>query len=197
MLAEGLAGSEARFAQYMTWKARQLGMTRTIFRNANGLPDPGQHTTARDMARLALALYRDFPRQYAYFATRHFDFRGKMIVGHNHLLDFYDGADGLKKFAANPARVVVTDIVMPGLDGIVADGTSLRARADLGGGAVPALLSALGEVGAAVRRAAGRRAPRTGPGRRGRKPAASPGSPKTRESIRGRARNLERRDQRA
>jgi D-alanyl-D-alanine carboxypeptidase len=95
-LAEGLAGSEPAFADRMTAKARQLGMTNTIYRNASGLPDPEQRTTARDVAQLALALYHDFPREYRYFATRQFFFRGRLIVTHNHLLDWYEGADGIK-----------------------------------------------------------------------------------------------------
>ncbi len=96
VLAEGLAGSEPAFAEQMTRLARKLGMTSTIYRNASGLPNPDQHTTARDQAQLALALYRDFPREYRYFATREFYFRGKAIHNHNHLLDWYDGADGIK-----------------------------------------------------------------------------------------------------
>ena len=96
VLAEGLAGSEPAFAERMTAKARQLGMTSTVFQNASGLPDPEQHTTARDMAQLALALYHDFPREYRYFATREFYFHGRVILSHNHLLDWYDGADGIK-----------------------------------------------------------------------------------------------------
>jgi D-alanyl-D-alanine carboxypeptidase len=96
VLAEGLAGSEPAFAERMTAKAGQLGMTGTIFRNASGLPDPEQHTTARDMAQLALALYHDFPREYRYFATREFYFHGRVIATHNHLLDWYEGADGIK-----------------------------------------------------------------------------------------------------
>jgi D-alanyl-D-alanine carboxypeptidase len=96
VLAEGLGGSEPAFAEHMTTKARQLGMTSTVFQNASGLPDPEQHTTARDMAQLALALYHDFPREYRYFATREFSFHGKVILSHNHLLDWYDGADGIK-----------------------------------------------------------------------------------------------------
>jgi D-alanyl-D-alanine carboxypeptidase len=96
VLAEGQAGSEVAFAERMTKKARELGMTDTVFTNASGLPDPAQHTTARDMAQLALALYHDFPREYRYFSTREFDFRGRLIVGHDHLLDWYPGADGLK-----------------------------------------------------------------------------------------------------
>jgi D-alanyl-D-alanine carboxypeptidase len=96
VLAEGLAGSEASFAERMTHKARQLGMIGTVYRNASGLPDPEQHTTARDQAQLALALYHDFPREYRYFSTRQFYFRGKMIATHNHLLEWYEGADGIK-----------------------------------------------------------------------------------------------------
>ena len=96
VLAEGLAGSESAFAELMTRRARQLGMTSTVYRNASGLPNPDQYTTARDQAQLALALYRDFPREYRYFATREFYFRGNVIHNHNHLLDWYDGADGIK-----------------------------------------------------------------------------------------------------
>jgi D-alanyl-D-alanine carboxypeptidase len=96
VLAEGLAGSEPAFADRMTAKARQLGMTSTVYRNASGLPDPEQRTTARDVAQLALALYHDFPREYRYFATRQFFFRGRVILTHNHLLDWYEGADGIK-----------------------------------------------------------------------------------------------------
>jgi D-alanyl-D-alanine carboxypeptidase len=96
VLAEGLAGSEQAFAERMTAKARQLGMTSTVYQNASGLPDPDQHTTARDVAQLALALYHDFPREYRYFATREFYFRGRVILTHNHLLDWYEGADGIK-----------------------------------------------------------------------------------------------------
>jgi D-alanyl-D-alanine carboxypeptidase len=96
VLAEGLAGSEPAFAEQMTRQARQLGMTGTAYRNASGLPDPDQYTTARDEAQLALSLHRDFPREYRYFSTRQFYFRGSIIHNHNHLLDWYEGADGIK-----------------------------------------------------------------------------------------------------
>ncbi len=96
VLAEGIAGSEPAFAELMNRKAQQLGMRSTVYQNASGLPDPAQHTTARDTAQLALALYHDFPREYRYFSTREFYFRGTMIVGHDHLLDWYPGADGIK-----------------------------------------------------------------------------------------------------
>jgi D-alanyl-D-alanine carboxypeptidase len=96
VLAEGLAGSEPAFSEQMTRKARQLGMNSTVYRNASGLPNPDQYTTARDQAQMALSLYRDFPREYRYFATREFYFRGSVIHNHNHLLDWYNGADGIK-----------------------------------------------------------------------------------------------------
>ncbi len=96
VLAEGIAGSEPAFAEMMNRKAQQLGMRGTFYDNASGLPDPAQHTTARDTAQLALALYHDFPREYRYFSVREFYFRGTMIVGHDHLLDWYPGADGIK-----------------------------------------------------------------------------------------------------
>lgn len=96
VLAEGLGGTESRFAAAMTRKARQLGMSRTTFRNASGLPDPGQVTTARDMAMLAIALMRDFPQYYHYFSTRNFSYRGATYRNHNGLLGRYDGVDGIK-----------------------------------------------------------------------------------------------------
>ncbi|WP_337996951.1 D-alanyl-D-alanine carboxypeptidase family protein [Oleispirillum naphthae] len=95
-VAENLAGSEVLFAQRMTAKARQLGMSRTTFRNASGLHHRAQLTTARDLARLALALQHDFPKYYKYFALKEFDFDGQTISTHNNLLKSYPGADGLK-----------------------------------------------------------------------------------------------------
>jgi D-alanyl-D-alanine carboxypeptidase len=96
VMAEGLGGSEANFAQMMTAQARLLGMTQTYFSNASGLPDPDQLTTANDMVKLAMALYRDFPQDSHYFATKEFVFRGHLVRGHNHLMDRYPGMDGLK-----------------------------------------------------------------------------------------------------
>ncbi|HEY8682109.1 MAG TPA: D-alanyl-D-alanine carboxypeptidase family protein [Rhodanobacter sp.] len=96
VMAEGIAGSEGRFAEAMTAQARLLGMDKTHFDNASGLPDPGQLTTASDMVKLAMALYRDFPEDAHYFATREFVFRGHVVRGHNHLMDRYPGMDGLK-----------------------------------------------------------------------------------------------------
>jgi D-alanyl-D-alanine carboxypeptidase len=96
-LGEHLSGgSEARFAQMMTLKARALGMTRTTFRNASGLPDPEQVSTARDMALLGRRLMQDYPAQYSYFSTPHFVFRGRTHWNHNRLLQEYEGTDGIK-----------------------------------------------------------------------------------------------------
>jgi len=96
VLAEGIAGSEAEFARRMTDKAHQLGMTNTVFRNANGLPDAEQVTTARDMVKLGQALISTFPDEYRYFSTREFTFRGEVIRTHDNLLTSYEGTDGIK-----------------------------------------------------------------------------------------------------
>lgn len=95
-VAETLGGSESAFAQRMTRTARSLGMSRTTFLNASGLPNPGQVTTARDMATLGLRLMRDFPQYYPYFRTRSFVYQGRTIKGHNRLLGSYEGTDGIK-----------------------------------------------------------------------------------------------------
>jgi len=95
-VAEFLGGTEEQFAREMTARARQLGMTGTVFRNASGLPDPGQQTTARDMALLGLALRSRFPQHYHYFSERDFAFRGKTVRGHNDMLGRVEGVDGIK-----------------------------------------------------------------------------------------------------
>ncbi len=94
--AEALAGSEDKFAQRMTAKARRLGMTRTTYQNASGLPDPDQVTTARDQARLGRALLRDFPQHYHFFSTPAFSYAGVTHANHNRFMGWYEGADGLK-----------------------------------------------------------------------------------------------------
>src|SRR5689334_9392984 len=95
-VAENMAGSEAAFAERMTQKARALGMTSTAYRNASGLPHPAQLTTARDLVKLARALYRDFPHEYAYFATEEFTYNGITHVNHNHLMHSFEGMYGIK-----------------------------------------------------------------------------------------------------
>ncbi|MGB8044002.1 MAG: D-alanyl-D-alanine carboxypeptidase family protein, partial [Pseudolabrys sp.] len=96
IVAEALGGDEESFARLMTAKAKALGMTQTVYRNASGLPDDQQITTARDQAILGRAIQDRFPNYYQYFATRTFDFRGKSIRNHNHLLGVIDGVDGIK-----------------------------------------------------------------------------------------------------
>jgi D-alanyl-D-alanine carboxypeptidase len=95
-LGELVGGSEDRFAQIMTLRARALGMTHSTWRNASGLPDPEQVTTARDLALLAHHLIQDFPEQYHYFSVPSFYFHGRLIPNHDRMLVDYDGADGLK-----------------------------------------------------------------------------------------------------
>lgn len=96
IVAEALAGDENSFAQQMTAKAHALGMKGTTYRNASGLPDDGQITTARDQAVLGRAIQDRFPTYYRYFATRTFEFRGKSMRNHNHLLGSVEGVDGIK-----------------------------------------------------------------------------------------------------
>ncbi|CAN5624904.1 N/A [soil metagenome] len=95
-LAEALAGSEKRFVQQMNTKAQQLGMRNTHFANATGLRDRGNRTTARDMARLSLALIRRYPARYAYFSTRKVTWKTRVMRNHNHLLGTVPGVDGIK-----------------------------------------------------------------------------------------------------
>src|SRR5258707_5734051 len=96
LLGETLGGDEDGFARLMTQKARQLGMASTVFRNASGLPNPEQVTTARDMARLANALLRDFPPYYPVFSVLSYNYHGRPLANHNRMLASYAGADGLK-----------------------------------------------------------------------------------------------------
>ena len=98
VMAESLGGgSESAFADQMTQKARKLGMKNTIFYNASGLPGrPENQTTARDLVTLARALYRDFPQDYHYFSTKEFSWRGATFTNHNHLMNSFQGMDGIK-----------------------------------------------------------------------------------------------------
>ena len=94
--AEGLGGTEARFAEMMTRRARQLGMSATVFMNASGLPHDQQITTARDMATLGRELIRQYPHHYHYFSTTEFSYEGRQFANHNRLMRWYEGADGIK-----------------------------------------------------------------------------------------------------
>jgi D-alanyl-D-alanine carboxypeptidase len=96
VIAEAIAGNEDDFAKLMTRKARALGMTRTVYRNASGLPDDDQVTTARDQSTLGRAIQDRFPRYYRYFSTTAFNYHGHSISNHNHLLGNVEGVDGIK-----------------------------------------------------------------------------------------------------
>jgi D-alanyl-D-alanine carboxypeptidase len=102
-MAEYISGSEAEFAVRMTRTAKRLGMTRTTFRNASGLPNPDHVTTARDIAILSRALIRDFPKRYPLFSLVSFDYEGRPIDNHNHLLKTMPGVDGIKTGYTNAA----------------------------------------------------------------------------------------------
>lgn len=132
-VGEYLGGSEEQFGAMMTAKARQLGMRGTTFRNASGLPDPEQQTTARDMAVLGIRLRRDFPQYYAYFSTQSFQFNGRTVNGHNRLLKRIPGADGIKTgFIRASGFNIVTSVSRGGrhLVGVVMGGDSGKARDD-------------------------------------------------------------------
>src|SRR5439155_7631903 len=157
----------ANFALYMTWKARQLGMQNTWYQNASGLPNPDQRTTARDVARLALALYHQFPREYRYFATQEFDFRGQTVHTHNHLLEWYPGLDGIKTGFVNASGFnLAASAVRDGhrLIGVIMGGRSARGR--------DVQMASLLDQGFAVLAARGSQ-PQTAPAA----PAASPAQP--------------------
>ena len=96
VIAESIAGDEDDFAKLMTRKARALGMNKTVYRNASGLPDDEQVTTARDQSTLGRAIQERFPRYYRYFSTVAFNFRGHSITNHNRLLGKVEGVDGIK-----------------------------------------------------------------------------------------------------
>lgn len=96
VVAEKIGGSEWKFAQKMTAKARSIGMRRTTFRNASGLPHSKQKTTARDMAELSRRLFQDFPQYQHYFSRKTFVYKNRTYTTHNSLVKTYPGADGLK-----------------------------------------------------------------------------------------------------
>jgi D-alanyl-D-alanine carboxypeptidase len=96
VIAEAIAGDEDDFAKLMTRKARSLGMTRTVYRNASGLPDDAQVTTARDQSTLGRAIQDRFPRHYRYFSISAFNYHGHSIRNHNKLLGNVEGVDGIK-----------------------------------------------------------------------------------------------------
>jgi len=132
-IAETLAGTEANFARLMTLRARSLGMTSTTFRNASGLPDPDQVTTARDMATLGLRLILDFPAEYRLFSTTEARVRTLRLHNHNRMLASYDGADGIKTgFVRSSGFNLVASAVRGGrrLVGVVMGGATAAERDD-------------------------------------------------------------------
>lgn len=96
VVAENIAGTEANFARLMTKKARSIGMRKTVFRNASGLPDKKQVTTAREMITLGNHLMFEHPERYGNFSRKYFRYRGKKYRNHNRLLFDYKGTDGIK-----------------------------------------------------------------------------------------------------
>ncbi|RUU12970.1 D-alanyl-D-alanine carboxypeptidase, partial [Mesorhizobium sp. M7A.T.Ca.TU.009.01.3.2] len=130
-LGEMLGGNETTFARMMTAKARALGMNGTVFRNANGLPNPGQFTTARDMATLGIALREHFPQYYGYFSQRSFLYGRKRINGHNRLLGRIKGVDGIKTGYTRASGFNLVSSVSDGnrrIVGVVMGGTSGGSR---------------------------------------------------------------------
>ena len=132
-LGESLGQTQWNFALMMTNKARELGMRDTVFKNPNGLPDDSQHTSAFDMARLGIALRRDFPDYFAYFKTLRFDYDGITYTTHNRVMLRYDGVDGIKTgFIRASGFNLVTSASKNGhnLVAVIMGGSSATARDD-------------------------------------------------------------------
>ena len=126
-----IAGTEANFATLMTKKARELGMTRTTYKNASGLPNSAQMTTARDQATLALRMHKDFPQYYHYFSTEQFNWGKSRIRNHNRLLGEYRGTTGLKTGYTNASGFNLTATVERDdkfLIGVVIGGEKAKSR---------------------------------------------------------------------
>jgi D-alanyl-D-alanine carboxypeptidase len=131
IVAEALGGDEPSFARMMTSKAHELGMKHTTYRNASGLPDDQQITTARDQALLGRAIQDRFPKFYRYFSTQAFEFRGKRMRNHNHLLGNVDGVDGIKTGYIRDSGFNIVTSVRRGKRHIIAvvfGGRSAKAR---------------------------------------------------------------------
>lgn len=131
VIGEALGGTEWNFALMMTQKGRELGMKNTVFRNPNGLPDNKQYTTAYDMARLAIALRRDFPEYYPFFKLQSFEYDGVVYPSHNRVMERYDGADGVKTGYINASGFnLVTSVRRDGynLVGVIMGGSTASSR---------------------------------------------------------------------
>jgi D-alanyl-D-alanine carboxypeptidase len=133
VMAESIGGTEWNFARLMTRKARELGMRSTVFQNASGLPDNRQHTTARDMATLGIALRRDFPQYYHFFTTKSCTYKGRTYHTHNNVIARYNGVDGIKTGYINASGFnLVTSVRKNGYDlvAVVMGGRTARSRDD-------------------------------------------------------------------
>ena len=131
VVAENLGGDEPTFARMMTKKARLLGMKQTLYRNASGLPNSEQITSARDQARLGRAIQDRFPKYYRYFATHTFTYKGKAMRNHNKLLGNVEGVDGIKTgYVAASGFNLVTSVKRNGrhLVAVVLGGRSGNSR---------------------------------------------------------------------
>jgi D-alanyl-D-alanine carboxypeptidase len=131
VIAEALGGDEDTFSKLMTAKARSLGMQNTVYKNASGLPNDAQITTARDQALLGRAIHDHFPQYYRFFSTTRFSFRGKSISGHNRLLGRVEGVDGIKTGYTNASGFnLVTSMKRSGrhVVGVVLGGRSASSR---------------------------------------------------------------------
>ena len=130
-IGENLGGTESNFAARMTRVAHSIGMSRSTFYNASGLPNPKQYTTARDMATLGLRLMRDFPQYYPYFRITQFNYHGQTIRSHNRLVGKFNGTDGIKTgYTAASGYNLVTSTRRGDkrLVGVVLGGRSTAAR---------------------------------------------------------------------
>jgi D-alanyl-D-alanine carboxypeptidase len=130
-IAEAIGGTEAHFAELMTAKARELGMTHTFYHNASGLPDEQQITTARDLAILAHHLAYDFPQYFSYFSTPSFAYRSAYYNTHDNLIGNYEGADGIKTgYTQASGFNLVSSVVRGGAHviGVVMGGRSAHRR---------------------------------------------------------------------
>ena len=96
VVSEHISGSERNFAKLMNVYAKEIGMEKTTFKNASGLPNRAQMTTARDMSILSYNIIKNFPNKYKLFKTKKFSWKGKTYKTHNKLMKSYKGADGIK-----------------------------------------------------------------------------------------------------
>ncbi|MDI9847522.1 SPOR domain-containing protein [Rhodoblastus sp. 17X3] len=130
-VAEAVGGTESDFAEQMTRKAYSLGMNHTFYRNASGLPNPEQITTAADLAVLGRSIQERFPRYYRYFSMHEFAYRGQRIHNHNHLMDRVEGMDGIKTgYTAASGFNLLSSVKRDGhyIVSVVMGGKSARSR---------------------------------------------------------------------